>query len=105
MNKAAGELAAAQACADDAGVALAEAKISVFTSQLDQSNPVLTQIADAMAAEGAALRRFNAAPDEGAEAKAAVAELRKWRAVKLSGNDELQRISEQHRQQMEQLGR
>merc|ERR1712151_1027161 len=55
--------------------------VDAFTAQLDESNPVLTGISDAMTAEGYALDRGD---DDDAK---------KWAAEKAKGNAELQRIS------------
>lgn len=103
VSKAGGELAAAKLARDAAAVATAEAKIGVFTSQLDRSNPVLTLIADAMTAEGVALRALQAA-EPGSEAAAEAAEsVARWHGKKAMGNQLLQEISEHHKAQMAAL--
>ena len=103
VSKAGGELAAAKLARDAAAVATAEAKIGVFTSQLDRSNPVLTLIADAMTAEGVALRALQAA-EPGSEAAAEAAEsVARWQGKKAMGNQLLQEISEHHKAQMAAL--
>jgi hypothetical protein len=71
---------------------LAKAKITLFTEQLEESNPVLTSITDAMSAEGLARDVYTAATNDDSKA-AALAEFNAFKAVKEEGNQKLQGIS------------
>lgn len=91
VSKAMREYDQAVLAKDDAGSSLAEARINLFTSQLDSANPILTDITDAMTAEGEALEGLKtcAAPE-----KAALqAELEAQQAKKAKGNERLQELS------------
>jgi len=65
--------------------------VDAFTAQLDESNPVLTAISDAMTAEGEALAAGNSA------------EATRQSAEKAKGNEALQRISGKYKALMKQL--
>lgn len=65
--------------------------VQCFTAQLDESNPVLTAISDAMTAEGVAL-------ESGDEAGA-----RRWAEEKAKGNEDLQAISLKYKLKMKEL--
>jgi len=88
---------AAKACADAEAVGDAQAAdhygrmVELFTAQLDESNPVLTAISDAMTAEGEALDLGDAAAAERCE------------AAKAEGQAALQRISAKYRDLMAEL--
>eukprot|EP00657_Telonema_sp_P-1_P000571 TRINITY_DN1108_c0_g1_i1.p1 TRINITY_DN1108_c0_g1~~TRINITY_DN1108_c0_g1_i1.p1 ORF type:complete len:667 (+),score=243.27 TRINITY_DN1108_c0_g1_i1:142-2142(+) len=59
---------------DDKAASLAQRKIDLFTGQLDQANPILTDISDAMTAEGDALTALlTCAPEERAALEAEAA--------------------------------
>lgn len=73
-------------------IAIATEKIMLFTTQLEESNPVLTEISDAMTAEGTALDKFAAASTKEAK-EAAQAEFDQFKLVKEAGNKKLQGIS------------
>lgn len=51
VSKAMDEVEAAVQCGDLEGKDLAESKVKLFTEQLNESNPILTEISDAMTAE------------------------------------------------------
>jgi len=76
---------------DNATSSLAEAKINLFTSQLDSANPILTDITDAMTAEGAALESLKTCA--AADKAALQAELEAQQAKKARGNEQLQELS------------
>lgn len=59
-------------------------RVEAFTQQLDESNPVLTAISDAMTGEAAALEKGDAA------------EAAKWAAAKAAGQEALQGISKKY---------
>jgi len=65
--------------------------VEAFTSQLDESNPILTSISDAMTAEGDAL-------DNGDKALAA-----KWADAKANGQQELMKVSKKYKELMKKL--
>jgi len=65
--------------------------VKAFTDQLDESNPILTGISDAMTAEGEAL-------DEGDEEAA-----KKWAEVKAQGQQELMKVSSKYKTLMKNL--
>jgi len=62
-----------------------EKEVEYFTNQLDQSNPILTAISDAMTEEGLALERGDA---EGAARSA---------SEKVAGNEKLQQLSTKYK--------
>jgi len=66
-------------------------EIEYFTNQLDQSNPILTAISDAMSGEGLALERGDA------EAAA------RWESEKVAGNEKLQQLSAKYKDLMAAL--
>jgi hypothetical protein len=66
-------------------------EVQTFTAQLDESNPILTGISDAMTAEGLALERGDAA------------EAAKWAAEKAKGNELLQICSKKYKEAMARL--
>ena len=78
VTKAMLEASCARANADAAGYAYAQRKVDIFTEQLNESNPLLTEISDAMTKEGAARERIaahclrNGEEEDGVE---------KWKAV------------------------
>merc|ERR1712032_1403239 len=84
VTKAKQEKDAAEREGNELGAEKAGKMVDAFTAQLDESNPVLTSISDAMTAEGAALEKGD---HEGAK---------RWAAEKAKGNEELQRISSKY---------
>eukprot|EP00039_Didymoeca_costata_P018209 m.332593 g.332593 ORF g.332593 m.332593 type:complete len:688 (+) comp16964_c0_seq1:54-2117(+) len=72
---------------------LALEKIALFAQQMDESNPVLTEISDAMTAEGQARDIYERAKDK-VEKDKAEADFKRHRAQKELGNEKLQKISE-----------
>lgn len=91
VSKAMGLKAEADAKGDAKAAALQEKMVEAFTSQLGESNPVLTAISDAMTLEGAAVDR-----GDDAEAK-------KYAAEKARKCDELQEVSNKYKKIMKQL--
>ena len=88
---------------DAAGLRRAESQVRTLTAQLDESNPVLTRISDAMTAEADALLALKVARAGPAEAKALHAEVLTHRRVKEDGNQTLKEISERYRLKMKEL--
>jgi len=75
VGKALVEVSDAKSVGDPIMLDLAERKVELFTDQLNESNPILTEIADAMSAEGDALNRVQQAEVKGD--RAAAVEFRK----------------------------
>eukprot|EP00301_Raphidiophrys_heterophryoidea_P016448 c26023_g1_i1.p1 GENE.c26023_g1_i1~~c26023_g1_i1.p1 ORF type:complete len:693 (-),score=153.72 c26023_g1_i1:713-2674(-) len=87
---------------DKHGADHAQKMVDLFTSQLDESNPILTKISDAMTIEGDSLEEAEKAKDE--ESKQALfAKAEEWKLKKLDGQKELQVCSERYRKAMEEL--
>jgi len=95
VSKAMDAKEAAHTAGDIAGEARAAAMVDVFTSQLDASNPILTEIADAMTAEADALDRA-ASADSGARSEA-IAAAERSASLKEAAQRRLQAVSEEHR--------
>lgn len=76
---------------DAEAAAFAKRCVEVFTDQLDESNPILTKISDAMTAEGVALEMKDSA------------EADRWKAEKARGNEELQVTSTKYKKLMQQM--
>jgi len=91
VSKASAAKVDAERSGDVKGALRASKMVDAFTAQLDESNPVLTAISDAMTAEGDAL----ANGDNDAAAK--------WAAEKLKGNETLQTISAKYMQMMRDI--
>ena len=70
----------------------ARKKIAIFTEQLEQSNPILTKISDAMTAEGEALLELKVASTDKARA-ALNAVIEEAMASKSAGSDSLKTLS------------
>merc|ERR1712066_48022 len=81
----------AEAAGNDALAQYYRSMVEAFTAQLDESNPVLTAISDAMTAEGEALER-------GDSTQAA-----HWSAEKAKGQESLQTISTKYKTIMKGL--
>jgi len=71
IGKAMLEVSNAKASDDDIAMSFAQKKVDAFTEQLNESNPILTAISDAMTEEGVALGRMQDAMGHGDEAAAA----------------------------------
>jgi hypothetical protein len=90
-TKAADALRRAVEAGDEAQATLERKRVALFAAQLDESNPVLTAISDAMTAEGHAL-------DSGDFELA-----RKHAAAKDAGQEKLQQISSRYKDMMKDL--
>jgi len=93
LSKAAKSREAAEASGDAKAASLYARMVELFNAQLDESNPVLTAISDAMAAEGEALERGDAGAIE------------KFKAGKAEGQATLQEISQKYSDLMAELRR
>jgi len=102
VSKAMDELERAESKKNVALAAHAQKKVDIFTEQLDESNPVLTLISDAMTAEGDALSRGQSAKTDGEKAEARQ-EAEEARAKKEGGQKQLQSISDRYKATMADL--
>ena len=102
VSKAMNALEAAKAKNDAKEIAYQEKVIDIFTTQMEESNPILTGISDAMTAEGEALERLPAAKSD-EEREAIQKEVEKNRQLKESGQEKLKVTSEHHKSLMTQL--
>mmetsp|Transcript_18049 Transcript_18049/g.20214 ORF Transcript_18049/g.20214 Transcript_18049/m.20214 type:complete len:403 (+) Transcript_18049:1-1209(+) len=85
----------ALACGDKRAANTAEQMVDTLTKQMDEANPVLTKISDAMTAEADALLELkHAGADAKAELEAAVA---KHRGLKEAGSNQLKEISNRYK--------
>merc|ERR1712070_1018203 len=91
VSKAAEKRAEALSEGRTADAAFHAKEVDAFTRQLDESNPILTGISDAMTAEGAAL-------DRGNQEEAA-----RHAAEKARGNERLQEVSNKYKELMKTL--
>lgn len=96
------EAATAKEVDDDAAYVFAQQKVDLFTKQLNESNPLLTKISDAMTKEGMARDKVVVAEDE--------AERMKWRMVmetesivKHHANQELMECNAKYQTLMKEL--
>ena len=99
LQKSANALVEARSAGDASGVVTADAMVSTLTNQLNVSNPVLTAISDAMTLEGEALEQLETCEDEG-ERSVLMATVEEWRRAKEMGNQQLQAISDEHKELM-----
>ena len=105
VTKALSERAAAMQCGDDAGRLYAERRVECLTDQLNESNPILTEISDAMTEEGVFQAEMVASLLRGDRREGAV-----WRermdtagAKKRSGNAKLMECSARFARRMKRL--
>lgn len=91
VSKAAASRSDAERRGDAKMVELEGKRVDAFTAQLDESNPILTTISDAMTAEGAARQ----SGDTKAE--------RHWANEKVKGNEALQEVSSKYKEILKKL--
>ena len=105
VNKALLEVCNAQACGDVKRQILAEKRVDCFTSQLNESNPILTQISDAMTREGNCVSHMKAAEAKGDTKAAEIWRKEKDLAgqIKTEGNQRLMECSHRYEQLMRAL--
>lgn len=70
MSKATADVAEAKLSGDEKLLEYAEKRVQCFTNQLEDSNPILTEISDAMQEEGESKRQMEAAILRGDEQEA-----------------------------------
>jgi hypothetical protein len=95
VGKAAADVAEARLAGDEKRLEYAEKRVQCFTNQLEDSNPILTQISDAMTTEGQCLQQMEAAILRGDAQEALVWKQRMAAASqkKQSGNAKLMECS------------
>jgi hypothetical protein len=96
------EMSAATEAGDEAALALARKKVDLFTQQLNESNPILTDISDAMTLQGDLMERVAVAPTE-AERKELNAQVVECEAKKEGGNARLKECSAKYNDAMKRL--
>ena len=99
------EASTAQEHGDDAQYEFHQRKVNIFTDQLNESNPILTEISDAMTREGMARDKFELLMGEGKEEEAKV-----WKVVmeqegraKGAANDKLMTCNLKYQKLMKNL--
>jgi len=102
VSKAMSQLEVALEAKDFKAQEIAERRVNILTRQLDESNPVLTQISDAMTAESDASNAAKAATCE-KEKKRLLAEAEEWKKKKLDGNRVLQELSDRYKAMMKEV--
>lgn len=95
VGKAMLEVAEAKECGNIEAMTMAEKKVATFTDQLNESNPILTAISDAMTEEGDALNDMEEAIRKGDEegAKSHQERMEAARLKKSESNEELMACS------------
>mmetsp|Transcript_71826 Transcript_71826/g.201582 ORF Transcript_71826/g.201582 Transcript_71826/m.201582 type:complete len:107 (+) Transcript_71826:421-741(+) len=99
------EAAEAKHRGDDSKSALAQKQVDCFTSQLNDSNPILTEISDAMTDEGRCVSEIEAAilRGEEQEALAWTQRMDAARQRKQEGNEKLMACSAQYEAMMRSI--
>lgn len=99
------EVSDAAAVGDDDRRDLAQKKVDCFTDQLNESNPILTQISDAMTEEGICLEKLKAAEALGDADSVAFWAKQKAAAerMKIEGNEQLMECSHRFEYLMREL--
>ena len=105
VGKAMLDVAKAKEEDDVLALAFAQQRVDAFTDQLNESNPILTEISDAMTAEGIALEKMQKALMDGnnklAEEYKIALELAE--ATKMKSNEKLMACSSKYNQRMKEL--
>ena len=105
VSKAAADVAAAKLSGDQKLLEYAEKRVQCFTNQLEDSNPILTEIADAMTDEGRFLKRMEAAILRGDEQEGLFWKTKREEASqkKRSGNARLMECSARYARLMKAM--
>ena len=105
VSKAMQDASDAQSCGDVEGEAYAQQMVQYFTDQLNESNPILTEIADAMTDEGHCQEQLSKAQSVGHTDEAALWNSRRLAAAerKRLGNDRLMACSARYNSLMKAL--
>jgi len=91
VSKAAASRSDAERRGDAKMVEIEGKRVDAFTAQLDESNPILTTISDAMTAEGAARQSGDAKAEQ------------RWASEKVKGNEALQEVSSKYKEILKKL--
>lgn len=105
VGKAMLDLSQARTANDADAAALAQRKVDIFTDQLNEANPILTEISDAMTEEGLALIALQEALARGDLETAAEFETKKEMAgaTKIASNEKLMACSSKYNNLMKSL--
>jgi len=95
------EVAEAKTAGDDDRCAYAQAMVDCFTDQLNESNPILTEISDAMTEEGHCRDRMESATTE--DEVLWRAKMEEAAVAKQSGNDKLMACSSKYKDLMKAI--
>lgn len=105
VSKAMMEVSKSKASGDIAGQVFAQKRVECFTAQLNEANPILTDISRAMTKEGIATERMQEAIDKGDSL-----EKSRWNAVKeiaridkINGNNRLMECSSKYMEAMKSI--
>jgi hypothetical protein len=105
VGKAMLDVAKAKEEEDELALLFAQQRVDAFTDQLNESNPILTEISDAMTAEGIALENMQKALMDGNEklAEEYKIALELAEATKMKSNEKLMKCSSKYNQRMKEL--
>ena len=105
VSKAMHEVKRSKDAEDALGLKFAERTVDIFTRQLNESNPILTEISDAMTAEGVARDRATLAQEQNdsEQIKYWLAEMERASKLKDEGNKKLMQCSSRYMLLMKQL--
>lgn len=101
VSKAMMEVAEAKTAGDDDRCAYAQAMVDCFTDQLNESNPILTEISDAMTEEGHCRDRMESATTE--DEVLWRAKMEEAAVAKQAGNDKLMACSSKYKDLMKAI--
>jgi hypothetical protein len=98
VSKAMRDVSDARAAGDERRAIIAKKRVDCFTNQLNESNPILTQISDAMTEEGICLTNIKVAHAKGDESAVHLWDARKHDAEKKKeeGNRRLMECSQRY---------
>lgn len=102
VSKAMMEVSEAKAAGDDARCAYAQAMVDCFTDQLNESNPILTEISDAMTEEGHCRDKMEIAVSE-EDVQFWKAKMEEAAVAKQVGNEKLMECSSKYKELMKAI--
>ena len=107
LSKAASEVINARKTGDKRRLLYYQNMVDMFNAQLSESNPILTEISDAMTLEGIATENWKKAVEESKEDEANKwqREMERCANAKQAGNEKLMHCSERYRLKMQRLRR
>jgi hypothetical protein len=99
------EVSNAKEANDEVAMKFAQKKVDAFTDQLNESNPILTAISDAMTEEGTALQRLQDALSHGdaIAAKQYEAQMNAAAKAKYESNLRLMELNAKYKEMMKSL--